>query len=314
MAWWLTQLLPRILPGAFGGTVQSLTGQGRHRRIDDYLAANPWASLGTGSVLLDLGCGFPPFTTVDVATRFRQWQVIGVDQSFANQATSEATSERDVRPPDNPIRAYEGGNLSFIQAGIGDCLPKADAVRCMNVLMYYDSAFRAQTESWLAGVLRPEGIFLCGVNTQRSFESRYSVYRNENGHLVAREFAFSLDNVRPFSGTPWFAMHDGERETWMLAHLVGILRADDSFRRDYDLRLDKLLNEHRMLERDPDGCLGTPSDPIAGQDWGTTYEQVIVHLESEGFAERAVLVLKATGLNAWRNVAGHIAIDPSARS
>src|SRR5665213_2574106 len=42
MAWWIGILIPRILPGAFADKVQPFTGEGRHRRIDDYVASNPW--------------------------------------------------------------------------------------------------------------------------------------------------------------------------------------------------------------------------------------------------------------------------------
>jgi SAM-dependent methyltransferase len=302
MAWWIAKLTPPILLGALAGRVPSITMEGRHRRIDDYLAANPWTVLGAGSIVLDIGCGFPPLTTTDTAARFPAWQLIGVDHTFDDH--NGATLLREA------LKEYERSNLSFIQAGFGEALPAADAVRCMNVLIYYGSGFRARAESWLAGILRPGGLFLCGANGWQSVESRYSVYRNEDGRLVAREFAFSLDNVRPFSGVPWFTLHDGDRETWMLAKLVGILRSDESFRRDYDTRLDRFLKNSHILDRDSDGRLRTPLDPIPAQEWRAAYAQVLGRLEEEGFVDRAVSVLKAAGLRAWRNVAGHAAIEP----
>jgi SAM-dependent methyltransferase len=302
MAWWIAKLAPPILMGALGGRVPSITMEGRHRRIDDYLAANPWTVLGAGSIVLDIGCGFPPLTTTDTAARFPAWQLIGVDHTFDDH--NGATLLREA------LKEYERSNLSFIQATFGEDLPKADAVRCMNVLIYYGSDFRARAESWLAGILRPGGLFLCGANGWQSVESRYSVYRNEDGRLVAREFAFSLDNVRPFSGVPWFTLHDGDRETWMLAKLVGILRSDESFRRDYDTSLDRLLEQSHILDRDSDGRLRTSPAPIPAQQWRAAYAQVLVRLEEDGFVDRAVSVLKTAGLRAWRNIAGHAAIEP----
>jgi SAM-dependent methyltransferase len=302
MAWWIARLTPGMLPSALGGRVPSVTMEGRHFRLDDYLAANPWTFLGAGSIVVDIGCGFPPLTTVDTAARFPAWQVIGVDHTFCDP--NGATSARGA------LKEYERSNLSFIQATVGEDIPKADAVRCMNVLIYYGSGFRARAESWLAGILRPGGLFLCGSNGWRSVESRYSVYRNENGRLAAREFAFSLDNVRPFSGVPWFALHEGERETWMLAALAGILRSDDNFRRDYDTSLDRWLRTSHILDRDSDGRLRTPPVPIPAPEWRAAYERILGRLEDEGFIDRAVSVLKAAGLHAWRNVAGHIAVEP----
>jgi len=302
MAWWIGKLIPPILIGAVKDRVPPITMEGRHYRIDDYLATNPWTVLGAGSILLDMGCAFPPLTTMDTAARFPAWQVIGVDCAFDDRIAHDSTR--------GSLAEYERSNLSFIQASFGEELPKADAVRCMNVLIYYGSGFRARAESWLAGILRPGGLFLCGANGWRSVESRYSVYRNEDGRLAAREFAFSLDNVRPFTGVPWFTLHDGERETWMLASLVGILRSDQSFRRDYDDRLDRLLDKSHILDRGPGGQLRTPPDPIPAQEWRAAYERILGCLEEEGFVDRAVLVLRAAGLRAWRNVAGHVAIEP----
>jgi SAM-dependent methyltransferase len=302
MAWWVAKLTPGMLPSALEGRVPSITMEGRHSRLDDYLAANPWTVLGAGSIVLDIGCGFPPRTTMDTAARFPAWQVIGVDHTFDDP--NGATLFRDA------LKAYERANLSFIRANFGEDLPQADAVRCMNVLIYYGSDFRARAESWLAGILRPGGLFLCGANGWRSVESRYSVYRNEDGRLAPREFAFSLDNLRPFSGVPWFTLHDGERETWMLANMVGILRADENFRRDYDTSLDRWLKTSHILNRDSDGRLRTPPVPIPAPEWRAAYELILGRLEDAGFVDRAVSVLKAAGLRAWRNVAGHIAVEP----
>ena len=302
LAWWIAKIITPALLGAVAGRVPPITMRGRHRRIDDYLAVNPWTSLGAGSVVLDLGCAFPPLTTVDTATRFPAWQVIGVDCAFGDQTAHHGAHDS--------IKEYERSNLSFIQAGFGEKLPQADAVRSMNVLMYYGPGFRARVDLWLTGILRPGGLFLCGANGGLSVESRYSIYRNEDGHLAAREFAFSLDNVRPFTGVPWFTLHDGERETWMLARLVGVLRADEDSRRDYDARLDELLAKSRILDRSADGRLQTPHDPIPVGEWRAAYEQILGCMEAEGFVDRAVSALKTAGLRAWRNGARHIAIEP----
>jgi hypothetical protein len=92
-----------------------------------------------------------------------------------------------------------------------------------------------------------------------STEARYSVYQRCDNQLVPKEFAFTLDNVRPFTLTSWFCLHDRERETFLLANLVGILRADDGFRRDFDARLDGMLAEHGTWIRQEDGSLAAPS-------------------------------------------------------
>jgi hypothetical protein len=82
MAWWLGAIIPRNLPCAWGNVVPSITMVGRHGRIDDYLAANPYAALGAGTRMLDIGCGFPPYTSMDTARRFPDWNIVGADPCF----------------------------------------------------------------------------------------------------------------------------------------------------------------------------------------------------------------------------------------
>lgn len=71
-----------FLPGAWGGMVPPITRGGRHKMIDDYVERTRWQHFGPGTVMIDLGCGFPPQTAVDAAARFPAWQVIGADPVF----------------------------------------------------------------------------------------------------------------------------------------------------------------------------------------------------------------------------------------
>src|SRR5262245_38411367 len=71
--------LSGILPGAWGGMVPPVTFEERHQAINKYLCRNSWASLGPGSVLLEMGCGFPPQTAIDAAKFLPDWQIIGAD-------------------------------------------------------------------------------------------------------------------------------------------------------------------------------------------------------------------------------------------
>jgi hypothetical protein len=53
----------------------------------------------------------------------------------------------------------------------------------------------------------------------------------------------------------WYAVQEGDRETWRLAELIEVLRSDRDFMWDYDARLDSLLAEHKFSLRDENGCL-----------------------------------------------------------
>ena len=221
-------------------------------------------------------------------------------------STAEHNGMRLLR---DPLRTYERSNLRFIQAGFGSSnLPEAGVVRSFNVLIYFDADFRREVEAWVAQVLRPGGLFVCGRDDAASLNAHYSVYRSEGGRLVEKEFAFGAEMVRH---SAWFALHDSERETWRLAELLGILRSDRTFMRDYDARLDSLLAQNRIAVRDGNGCLAEPPGPIDLARALPAYEAIVREIEAE-FADRAVSVLQRAGLNAWRNSVGHIAMGAPA--
>jgi hypothetical protein len=371
LAWILGVMISGLLPGAWGNIVPPFTIEDRHKQINTYLAASPWGAFPEGTVLLEMGCGFPPQTALDAARDFPHWQVIGADLQFdpyvlhdadgnyacidseggvryfhpnaknpANffslyadktstfqrfRATFTALREKlpashngecvsiehdGARLVHHPIRTYERKNLKLMQAGLGEETPPANIIRVFNVLFYFDAAFRSRAEQWALRTLQPGGLFLCGADGNQTFECRYSVYRNENGNLVPKEFAFSLDNLRPPAVMPWFSLHNDEKETFALARLMGILRSDKAFRLDYDSRVDELLAENRMLVRQEDGFLGAPADQLPVSEWQPAYLAMQNKLQQEGFVDRAVSILKRAGYHAWTNPVGHVAVDP----
>jgi CheR methyltransferase, SAM binding domain len=81
---WLSSTIPSILPGAWGGRIPPITVQGRHRKLDDYVAGQNFSPDKGQNIFVDIGCGFPPVTTADTASRFPDWQIYGVDRSFAD--------------------------------------------------------------------------------------------------------------------------------------------------------------------------------------------------------------------------------------
>ena len=373
LAFLIGTIFPGLVPGAWGGKVPPITTPGRHEKIDAYIDGTPWREATAEPTLLDVGCGFPPATTVETATRLPSYRITGLDpllpyyivfdelgdyatfdqegqleyfqagipdaeryaallkdpaatvarftglqrQLLASLPESDtetlATVEQDgARLVKYAVGEYERPNLSFRRGAIGDGgIVELDIVRCFNVLMYFDRPFRQEAVDWAGAVLKPGGVFLCGVNWHRSLESRYSVYRREGARIVAKEFAFSVENIRPFTTpVPWYALHDDEYDTGLLAQLVGLLRSHDTFRQDFDTRLDQLLAERGLFDRDEAGYLRytmagmTPEVMELGVEVGE-------HLDREGYVERAVAVLQQSGYTAWRNCVGHVAIDPT---
>ena len=102
-------LLPSVLPGAWGGAPPPVTAANRHARINTYLGSNPWFTPGKGTVLLDMGCGFPPVTAVDAAVSFPDWQVVGADPCLDEYLVYD--------PHGNYACMDDGGNVRFFSAG-----------------------------------------------------------------------------------------------------------------------------------------------------------------------------------------------------
>ena len=363
--------LPKILPGAWGGAVPPVTQHGRHRKIDEYLARNPWRALSPGDALLDLGCGFPPLTTIETAERFPEVRVVGTDPSFGRYLVRKANGDyavfdrngdllyfqpaiteiarweslyhdpaatrrhfselrdalRPLLPPETdgtasvtrdgvelvrePVKAFERPNARFEKFGFGAAGLRDFAVaRCFNVLYYFDNAFRREALDWLAGVLIEGGICVSGGNWSNSRSARYTVHRVEHGALVAREFAFSIENLRPLELVTVFTLHDRDHDLTLLSSALAVLRGDEQFRRDVDRRIDEVQAEIGFCARKPNGYLGGIQPGADPALLGTATQSIGLALEREGYPERAAGLLESRGFRAWVNCVGHVAFDP----
>lgn len=374
-AWLIGSFIAKLLPGAWRGSVPPITLQGRHSLIDDYMESNQWKRLQAGDHLLDLGCGFPPLTTMDTAKRFPGVEIKGADPSFGRYLVKDPNGDyacfnskmellyfqpgsneidrwdnmfddpeattfhfrqhlvaaRESLPgvknefgstehdgfiiDENPVLAYTKPNLLFEEQGIGsDSLGRFQMVRCFNVLCYFDRSFRENTLDWLTNVLDEGGIFLTGMNWTKSRHARYAVYRNENNKMVQKEFAFSIENIRPLEIVSWFALHDDDYSTKAMAELVGVIRADDELRTSIDNRMDELLIRAGYKPRTESGYLGSYCETADPTTFDSASEIVGKALEREEYPQKAVEVLKKAGYNAWVNCIGHVAVDPAGLS
>jgi hypothetical protein len=237
--------------------------------------------------------------------RFRDLYASLKKHETAPESTVEHNGAKLIH---QPLRLYQRPNLKLIRAGFGADMQPADIIRCFNVLVYFDRDFRKNAEEWALRTLRPGGIFICGFNVPTGSHSRYTVYRNESGALVPKEFAFGIEYLRNF-GSPWFAMHDEEQETWSAAKLVGVLRSNETFRLAHDSFLDRFLDEERLMRRQPDGYLGASPNPRPMPEIMAVYQKLLSNLRSE-FSPRAVEVLRDAGFDSWVNSVGDVAVRP----
>jgi SAM-dependent methyltransferase len=110
MAFQLARSLGGLRPGAWGGVPPPVTQAGRNQRFDDYVANNPWWSPRPGASFLDVGCGFPPVTTLDTATRFPELQVTGMDPAFGLYLVYDEAGDYACFDRDSSLRFCYAGN------------------------------------------------------------------------------------------------------------------------------------------------------------------------------------------------------------
>ena len=365
----LATMVPGVLPCSWGGRIPPLTVPGRHRKLDVYVAAQDWSRMTSPPVFADLGCGFPPVTTVDTARALPHWRIFGVDRFFATyvaydseghyacfdaegmyqyfqpmmtrsglmmytdpQATRkhfetlfETLAPRLANPGSgavgtaawdghrlihNPIREFESTNLTFMETAIETLkLPPVQAVRCMNVLVYFQLPAQREMLRKTAALLGENGLLIAGTSGF-GIDSRYTVYRATDGALIPREFAFSFENLRSLGIMPYFTIHAGDREATLLADLMGVIRAAPSFWPAFSKRVDTLLAQKRIGRRDADGFLLPPPEEIPRSAIRDRMAAMWQQLVSEGFLDGAINTLESAGYEAWKNAAGDIAVRP----
>ena len=365
----LSIMIPNMLPAAWQGQVPPITMSGRHGKIDAYVAGQVRPAADDRLVFIDIGCGFPPLTTVDTAKKFPAWHIYGIDRNFARYvvydgegnyacfsrngnfqyfqpqgikagrelyANPEKTRMRfskifaDLHPSligdddrkrisiddnghklvENHVRDFETDNLTLIESDLETAqLPSARVIRCMNVLLYFKPEIRKKMMVQLSGLLDDGGILIAGTNGN-NLQARYFVYQKCSSTAEPAEFAFSLDNLRPFGLTPWFTLHENDPEASLLAELTGTIRNDQSFWPAFNRRFDDLLDRYGVCRRTADGFLhlhGTEPQPeqVIG-NMGSLWQQIA----REGYLDGAVDVLRQSGWEAWKNPIDDIAVRP----
>ncbi len=79
----LSTIVNSSLPCAWEGRIPPITMPGRHQKLDAYVASQLCAECEERPVFIDLGCGFPPVTTMDTARNLKDWKIFGVDREFS---------------------------------------------------------------------------------------------------------------------------------------------------------------------------------------------------------------------------------------
>lgn len=228
-----------------------------------------------------------------------------------HDATASETVEKNgSRLIHNHILDFELGNLTLIKSDIAELnLPPARVIRCMNVLIYFEPEIREKMLLQMEKLLDSDGILITGTNGL-GIQARYAVYHKGASGLYPNEFAFSLDNIGHIVFMPWFTIHEDDPEAKLLADLTGTIRSDHSFWKDFNQRLDTLLEEQEICRRASDGYLQFPNLDMPPEEYMPKNVMVWKQIIAEGFSDRAVRVLKKKGYKAWVNPVGDIAVRP----
>lgn len=231
-----------------------------------------------------------------------------------SDGTASACVEQDgSRLIHHHIRDFESENLKLEPSDIFDSrLPPARAVRCMNLLVYFDPETRRRVLARVSEMLEPGGVLVAGTNGL-GIQTRYFVYRKEGGALLPESFAFGLDNVGPIVFMPFFSIHEQDPEARLLADLAGALRKSASFGPDFSSRLDALMGEHGLCRRGTDGFLAFPETEFSPAEFLGKAARIWQEVAAGGFPDRAVSALEEAGYDAWVNRVGDIAVRPSAQ-
>jgi hypothetical protein len=232
--------------------------------------------------------------------------------SKATDQTSESVEKNGNKLIHHPIRDYEAPNLKFIESEMEDVqVPPAHAIRCMNTLIYFEPEVRQRMLVQAGALLADTGILIVGANLMSGASCRYAVYRRDNQSVEATEFALGLDNLRPISVMPWYTLHDDDPEAILLADVIRQVRADRPFWRVFTGRLDELMAQYGLFQRDSNGFLYAPEGEEFAGDFAERASRLWRQVEEEGFTDGAVDALNRAGFAAWKNPVGDIAIRPS---
>jgi hypothetical protein len=366
---WISVTIPTNLPRAWGGRIPPITLPGRHQKLDAYVAHEYRPPFANAPVYVDIGCGFPPVTTADTARALPDWQIYGVDRSFADyvlydetghyacfdhngefqyfQASMDPSGRALCEDPSGTRRRFESlyadliprlpesdenvsqsvekdgnrliqnhkldfetDNLTLIKKDLIELdLPAATVIRCMNILIYFDSPSRKKMLSHAGELLGDEGMLIVGTNGY-GIQTRYAVYRKNSDGLSPTEFAFSLDNLGHIVFMPWFTMHEHDPEAMLLAGLAGTARRDRQFWQSFSGRLDELLKTQGVCARGSDGFLQPLTEELTLVEYFQKNVAIWRQLEDEGYPGRAVEALERAGYKSWINGVGDIAIEP----
>lgn len=148
--------------GPVGQPTRGTTGPNRLRRFDSWICHRGAAVLGANPLVVDVGFGATPATTIELARRIargrpRGWsaRVVGVEIDARRVATAQAWSAS--HPDRGPV------SLDFHLGGFDLPVGQAAVIRVANVLRQYPEEHVGPAWALMAGSLGADGILVEGT-------------------------------------------------------------------------------------------------------------------------------------------------------
>jgi hypothetical protein len=170
--------------------------------------------------------------------------------------------------------------------------------------------------SSISKLLGDDGLLITGFNHPFGIYARHSVYKKDKIGVTPREFAFSLDNLRPLGIGPWLTLADEDQEAELLADLTAAIRTDRRFWTEFNPYVDELRSKYGICRRGNDGFIHF-TDAWRAAPPNVLMEKAAIlwkQLAEEGYADGAVEALARAGYQAWKNPVGDIAVLPPQKS
>ncbi|MDQ1530099.1 MAG: hypothetical protein QOE37_204 [Microbacteriaceae bacterium] len=141
-----------------GRVTRGTTGTNRLRRVDRYLAASPALRTAASPLVVDLGFGARPWTTLELAARLRRVQpdvrVLGLEIDPDRVSAAQPSAGDGV---DFALGGFEVPTAGGERPAI---------IRAMNVLRQYEEAEAPAAWQRMAARLAPGGLLLDGTSNE----------------------------------------------------------------------------------------------------------------------------------------------------
>ena len=112
---------------------------------------------------------------------FRELSPLLKSSSDTKSETVEKDGNRLIH---HHIRDFETDNLTLIKSDLAELkLPPVQAIRCMNVLIYFEPEIREKMLVKAGELLEDKGTIIVGTNGL-GIQSRYAVYKKEEGGTI----------------------------------------------------------------------------------------------------------------------------------